>query len=852
MSSADPAPASDLLAAAAWRCAATAPDAVIHPADLAGADLRWLPTPVPGTAAGAVRGADGRAVALGCDYDSADWWFTTVLAHGCPAGSTLVLPGLATVTEVFCAGELVAATSSMFATVEVVLGEVPAGTCLAIRCLALSGVLAVRRPRGRWRSSLVSQQGLRWVRTTLLGRAEVFNGAAAPVGPWRGVALHPPGALRVLERELAPTLDGTTGVLRVRARVGGIGPGTGAAGVGHEPGVGDEPGVAAELVVGGVAGRVRLIRDGADLLLDTTIRLPAVACWWPHSHGPQALHEVVLRLGADPVALGVVGFRTVTVDRTAGRFTLTCNGIEVFCRGAVWAPLDPVGFAPDPVGTRAVLSRLAEAGLNMVRVPGTGVYEDDDFYRACAELGLLVWQDAMLATLDPAGEEAGEWLRVEVEQLCRRLQGNPAVVVFSGGSETEQQPTLLGLPAAARTVPAIEVELPAIVDTLLPGVVVVASSPTGGPLPTHVGTGVAHWFGVGAYLRPTRDVRSAGVRFAAECLAFATPPERAAVEAHFGTAAVAGHHPAWKAAVPRDRGSSWDFEDVRDHYVRTLFGVDPFTVRRTDPEHYLDLGRAAVCVAVEEVMTWWRRPRSGCAGGLVLSAVDLEPGPGWGVLDVDRAPKAPWHVLRRVLAPVAVLLSDDGLDGIGLDVVNDTGATVSAALTVHAHTAHGGVLSLVEQAVQVGAHSALSCGLDELTGRFLDLNHAYAFGPPAYDAVSAQLRDGDGVVLAESACLTGGPDRPRLPDVGLAAHLTGEPADGWTVALTTRASAQWVCVEVAGYEPSDSWFHLPAGATRTLTLRPGGSAGASGVPGVPTGRVRAVNSARQTTIGGPR
>jgi len=236
----------------------------------------------------------------------------------------------------------------------------------------------------------------------------------------------------------------------------------------------------------------------------------------------------------------------------------------------------------------------------------------------------------------------------------------------------------------------------------------------------------------------------------------------------------------------------------------------------------------------------------------VLSAVDLEPGPGWGVLDVDRAPKAPWHVLRRVLAPVAVLLSDDGLDGIGLDVVNDTGATVSGALTVHAHTAHGGVLSLVEQAVQVGAHSALSCGVDELTGRFIDLNHAYAFGPPAYDAVSAQLRDGDGVVLAESACLTGGPDRPRLPDVGLAAHLTGEPADGWTVALTTRASAQWVCVEVAGYEPSDSWFHLPAGATRTLTLRPGGSAGASGVPGVPTGRVRAVNSARQTTIWGPR
>ena len=54
------------------------------------------------------------------------------------------------------------------------------------------------------------------------------------------------------------------------------------------------------------------------------------------------------------------------------------------------------------------------------------------------------------------------------------------------------------------------------------------------------------------------------------------------------------HHPRWKERVPRDNGSGWDFEDVRDHYAKELYGLDPMRLRYADVERYLALGRVVV------------------------------------------------------------------------------------------------------------------------------------------------------------------------------------------------------------------------------------------------------------------
>jgi beta-mannosidase len=812
---------------AAWRVAFCAPDACATPAEAEGLD--WLAAEVPGTAAGALREAGLWDFTDGRDFDAEDWWFRTEFeaAPAAPEERVLLrLDGVATVHEVFLNGERIGGGDSMFAAAALDVGDAlhKGGNELAIRCLALGPRLGARRkPRARWRTKLADNR-LRFHRTMLLGRCPGFAPGPAAVGPWRPVWIERRRVLEVEALELRTRCEGVDGVLSVAATVRGMG--------GFEVS-------AADVVVGGAADAeaALAVSAGADgaVAVGGEVRVPDAPRWWPHTHGEPALHAVRLRLAGPEGEVGIdagrVGFRELAAGPGAGYdvlrdgIDLHVNGVPVFARGAVWTPDDFVGMAPGRERLRAALERVREAGMNMVRIPGTAAYESRDFHDLCDELGILVWQDLMFANLDYplADEDFRAAVEAEAAAVLAALAGRPSLAVVCGNSEVEQQVAMLGLDPAIGRGELFGELLPDALERSGADAIYLPSAPCGGERPFRPDRGVANYFGVGGYRRPLADARLAGVRFAAECLAFANVPDQAGVEAVLpdAPADVVVHHPRWKAGVPRDAGTGWDFDDVRDHYLGELFGVDPAELRRSDHARYLELSRAVSAAAMSAVFGEWRRPASPCGGGLVLWLRDLVPGAGWGLVDHSGAPKEALRALAQILAPTAVWLTDEGLAGVGVHVANDGPGPLAATLRVAVHGAGGRLLAEAAQDLRLDPHGAVSPDLESMLGTFVDASWAYRFGPPA-SAVSAELVDaGSAEALASPAFFfPGGP-----PTVPLAAERLGlvatarEIADGVEVELRSADLVYGLRIATAALATVDGGFSLVPGHARRLKLR---------------------------------
>ena len=749
--------------------------------------------------------------------DDSDWWHRCVIETDEPVGVDFT--GLSFPSTVFVDGRPVADCQSMFLPVRI---EIPEGRHEVSVCFgSLNAWLKTRRPRGRWRSSLVAAAGLRWARTTLIGRAPIYGDLPAPVGFWRPIVTTP---ARLTARNISVVAEPTTGVVTIAGRT-------------------LRQGQAVDVEVEGPSEVSTFTgsHTGSDCRFRVTAHVGDPALWWPNGSGPQNVYRARIRVEGNVVAERLFGFRSVVADTAGGAFQIRINARPVFCRGVAWTPVDPVRLS-DQSTLGAHLETFAGAGANMVRVVGGLVYEQPEFFDLCARLGLMVWQDAMQATFDPP-EDVSELIVGEMAEVLTAVSGNPALTVVSGGSETLQRPEMLGLERGGFAMPVIDSLLPQAVARYS-DVPYVRSSPSpgadGSDLAIRPDSGVAHWFGVGGYLRPLSDVRCAGVRFAAECLAFANPPSDAAVERHFGSVAVAGHHPAWKAGVPRDRGASWDFEDVRDFYVREVFDEDPLAVRRTDPHRYLELGRLAVAEAMRQCFAFWRQIESSCSGALVLSGKDLQPGAGWGLLDVDGEAKAALHVLSRLWAPVSVVLTDAGLSGVRIDLYNDTPDTLRGDLAFRATNSQGQTTIEAQRGVTLPGRSSLTFFDSDLTGSFRDLSNSFAFGHPTADGIEAVVRFTEPPREFRDALIVH--PRPGQTHSGLRAAACPSDESGWNLEISSAVALRYIAIDSPGWEPSDNYFHLPAGLPYRVRLRPRGEDAA------PSGKVASVDCLMAASI----
>lgn len=764
-------------------------------------ELRWIDARVPGTAADAFRSAGLWDWDHPIDFDAHDWWWRTRIDGALAAPGTAVLgfDGLATLADVWLDGEHILREESMFVARQVTV-RLAGSHEILIRCAALSRELEKKRPRPRWRVPMLKSPQLRWIRTTLLGRTPGWSPPCPPVGPWRDVWIAR-APMTTVEPIVRSRLDGGVGTIDVELALG-------------------EDVTAASLVAerNGQSFTSALERNGA--IWHGTLRIEEPTLWWPHTHGEPALYalKVMAVCAGESVAIdiGRTGFRDLCIVRDGGDFAVRVNGVDVFCRGACWTPLDVVSLQASGEDYRVALEQVRRAGMNMLRVAGTMTYEHDAFYDLLDECGILLWQDFMFANMDYPQDAAFETsVMAEVDQQIARFRAHPCLAVFCGNSEGEQQAAMSGAARETWSPRLFHETIAARVDAS--GYEYIPSSAHGGAFPHAANAGASSYYGVGAYLRPLEDARRSELRFASECLAFANIPDEDALP---GGPAVRVHHAVWKSRSPRDLGAGWDFDDVRDHYVGRLYGIDPAALRVSDHDRYLALGRAATGEVMGYAFSEWRRRRSNTRGALVWFLRDLWPGAGWGVVDASGAPKPCYYALKRALAPICVAISDEGVNGLAVHARNDSSHALSATIELALYSRGDVEVCRGKLQVEIPAHDALEIAATDFLEGFYDLSFAYRFGPPMADVAHVVLQ-AEGTVLSDAFWFPAGLPSGREHDVGLAVSVL-PPGTGPTreIEVSSRRFAQSVTIDAPGYEPDDNGFHLAPAQRRRVVLRP--------------------------------
>lgn len=191
------------------------------------------------------------------------------------------------------------------------------------------------------------------------------------------------------------------------------------------------------------------------------VDIPDTKLWYPVGYGSQPIYK--LKICEKEFAFGI---RTATVlqladekgspyykkcleikDSVSGEiydrneefsgFKLLINGVEIMCKGANWVPCEPFPSAEKDEKITELLTLAAEAGVNMLRIWGGGIFEKQHFYNECDRLGILVTQDFLMACGHYPEEKADfiAQLQKETEFAAYELRNHPSLVWWSGDNE---------------------------------------------------------------------------------------------------------------------------------------------------------------------------------------------------------------------------------------------------------------------------------------------------------------------------------------------------------------------------------------------------------------------------------
>jgi len=175
------------------------------------------------------------------------------------------------------------------------------------------------------------------------------------------------------------------------------------------------------------------------------IQITKPKLWWTNGLGEQNMYAFNCRVEAEgkydgkTINTGIRSLEVIAEEDEQGKsLFVKLNGVPVFMKGANYIPLHNFQSRVTPEKYEYYIQSAVDANMNMLRVWGGGIYEEDLFYELCDKNGLLVWQDIMFACgMFPADPEYLRSVKEEVRYNVKRLRNHPSIALWCGNNENE-------------------------------------------------------------------------------------------------------------------------------------------------------------------------------------------------------------------------------------------------------------------------------------------------------------------------------------------------------------------------------------------------------------------------------
>lgn len=169
--------------------------------------------------------------------------------------------------------------------------------------------------------------------------------------------------------------------------------------------------------------------------------------WWTHNLGNPHLYEFDFKLIENSLIKDELsikkGIRTIKLiskkDSVGESFYFELNGKPVYMKGANYIPQNSFQNKVTDNHYKKLLSDVVDSNMNMLRIWGGGIYENDIFYDICDEKGILIWQDFMFAcAMHPGDKEFLSNVKQEAEDQVKRLRNHSSIALWCGNNENAE------------------------------------------------------------------------------------------------------------------------------------------------------------------------------------------------------------------------------------------------------------------------------------------------------------------------------------------------------------------------------------------------------------------------------